>query len=260
MKMKISIRAIALAMTFVFSSSYAQNSNKTFTVKGVSFTMVYVEGGSFIMGDTSGNPNELLNMNKPPHRVTVSSFMIGKTEVTQALWKAVMGNNPSSTKGNSHPVEYVSWNDCQKFITKLNKLTGQHFRLPTEAEWEFASRGGVKSRGYKYSGSNNIDKVAWYGNNSYLKTQPVATKTPNELGIHDMSGNVSEWCQNWTYSYKTFPLTNPQGPSGTPTYNAFRAYRGGDISFKDGYHCKVYERGFGAPDYSTLFIGFRLAM
>ena len=165
-----------------------------FMVNGVSFEMVRVEGGTFHMGATSEQKDEAWDREKPVHSVTLSSYYIGKTEVTQALWQAVMGSNPSNFKGSNLPVECVCWNDCQEFIQKLNSLTGRNFRLPTEAEWEFACRGGNNSRGYKYSGSNNLGSVAWYDDNSGGQTHPVATKAPNELGIYDMSGNVWEWC------------------------------------------------------------------
>lgn len=160
-----------------------------FTVRGVSFEMVRVEGGTFRMGATSEQGSDVWDNEKPVHSVTLSGYYIGKTEVTQALWKAVMGINPSRFKGDYLPVENVSWDDCQEFIRKLNSMTGQNFRLPTEAEWEFACRGGNNSRGYKYSGSNNLGSVAWYDGNSGNKTHPVGTKAPNELGIYEMCGS-----------------------------------------------------------------------
>ena len=184
---------------------------KTFYANGVSFEMVEVRGGTFRMG---GIPEQGSNDcdDKPVHSVTLSSFYIGKTEVTQALWKAVMGSNPSEFTGDELPVEWVSWNDCQEFVRELNALTGLNFRLPTEAEWEFACRGGNNSRGYKFSGSNYIDNVAWYEDNSGSKTHPVATKLPNELGIYDMSGNVWEWCNDWYGGYTSGAQYNPKGP------------------------------------------------
>ena len=150
---------------------------------------------------------------RPVHSVTLSSYSIGETEVTQALWTAVMGSNPSNFKGNNLPVEKVSWNDCQTFIRKLNDLTGENFRLPTEAEWEFAARGGNRSRGYKYSGSDNLGDVAWYTDNSGDKTHAVKSKSPNELGIYDMSGNVWERCSDIFGDYHDSPQTNPKGHS-----------------------------------------------
>ena len=155
--------------------------------------MVYVQGGTFMMGATSEQGSDAYDNEKPAHQVTLSSFSIGRYEVTQEEWQAVMGSNPSWFKGPKRPVENVSWDDCQAFIKKLNEMTGKQFRLPTEAEWEFASRGGIKSQGYKYSGSNNLNSVAWYADNSGNTTHDVGQESPNELGIYDMSGNVWEW-------------------------------------------------------------------
>ena len=219
------------------------------TVNGVQFTMIKVEGGTFQMGSTSGDSDE-----RPVHQVTLTNdYYIGETEVTQELWTAVMGSNPSRFKSsNQLPVEKVSWNDCQRFITKLNALTGRTFRLPTEAEWEFAARGGNASEGYTYSGSNNEGDVAWYGSNSNDETHVVATKAPNELGIYDMSGNVWEWCQDWYGSYSSEAQTNPTGP----TSGSNRVIRGGSWDFS----CRVaYRRGdfaWGAGD----DLGLRLAL
>ena len=187
---------------------------RTFTVNGVTFEMIPVEGGTFRMGATTSTDSDAGSDESPIHSVILSNYSIGKYEVTQALWQAVMGSNPSNFKGDNLPVEQVSWHDCQTFISKLNQLTGQHFRLPTEAEWEYAARGGNRSQGYKYSGSNTIGDVAWYNSNSNSKTHAVGTKKPNELGIYDMSGNVGEWCSDWYKGkYDTNAQTNPQGPS-----------------------------------------------
>ena len=216
--------------------------------------MVYVEGGTFTMGATS-EQKKPDDDEKPTHRVSLSSFYIGKYEVTQALWKAVMGSNPSRFEGDNLPVERVSWNDCQTFLRKLNAMTGKNFRLPTEAEWEFSARGGNLSRGYQYSGSKKIDDVAWYRNNSGSKTHNVGTKAPNELGIYDMSGNVWEWCQDWKGSYIGSAQTNPKGPSS----GSYRVDRGGSW-FNFAWSCRVACRYCHTPDYRYFDLGFRLAL
>lgn len=228
----------------------------TIWVNGVAFDMVYVEGGTFTMGATSEQGSEAENDEKPAHRVTVSDFYIGKYEVTQAQWKAVMGSNPSNWKGNDLPVEQVSWNDIQEFLRKLNaQTTGYRFRLPTEAEWEYAARGGNKSRGYKYSGGNDIGSVAWYYGNSGSKTHPVEQKTPNELGLYDMSGNVWEWCQDWYGPYDSSSQTDPTGPST----GSYRVLRGGswDIYARD---CRVAIRAGYSPVSRINDCGLRLVV
>ena len=189
--------------------------------------------------------------------MTLSSYSIGKTEVTQALWQAVMGSNPSYFKGSNLPVENVSWDDCQEFITKLNALTGKTFRLPTEAEWEFAARGGNKSQGFTYSGSNTVDDVAWYFDTSSSTTHPVATKAPNELGIYDMSGSVYEWCNDWYSSsyYTSESQTNPTGPDS----GSNRVWRGGSWA-GDARACRVSNRSSKDPTYRGYWLGLRLAL
>ena len=230
--------------------------NQTFNVNGVSFTMIAVEGGTFKMGATSEQGSDAESEESPVHDVTLSSYYIGETEVAQELWEAVMGSNPSYHSGYpQRPVELVSWNDCQEFITKLNQLTGKNFRLPTEAEWEYAARGGNKSKGYKYSGSNTIDNVAWYYDNSSLQTHDVKTKQANELGIYDMSGNVYEWCQDWYGSYSSGSQTNPTGP----TSGSCRVLRGGSWRNSAGY-CRVSYRNYYNPDISGDSDGFRLVL
>ncbi len=219
--------------------------------------MVFVEGGTFTMGATEEQGSDAYDSEKPAHRVTLSDFYIGKYEVTQAQWEAIMGSNPSSFKGSYHlPVEYVSWNDIQKFITKLNQKTGRKYRLPTEAEWEYAARGGAKSKGYKYSGSNDIGAVAWYGSNSGNKTHPVGKMQPNELGIYDMSGNVGEWCQDWFSDsyYSNGAQTNHTGPSR----GSHRVIRGGDW-FSSNSQCRVSSRRYNTSSNGNYFNGFRLA-
>ena len=216
--------------------------------------MVYVEGGTFTMGATSEQGSEAESDEKPAHQVTLSSFSIGKYEVTQEEWEAVMGSNPSSFKGMKLPVEQVSWNDCQDFIRKLNQLTGKHFRLPTEAEWEYAARGGSKSRGYKYAGGNDIGSVAWYYGYSGSKTHEVGQKQPNELGLYDMSGNVHEWCQDWYGSYSGTSQTNPTGSSS----GSIRVIRGGSWFF-NARNCRVSNRNDYSPDSRDGNLGLRLA-
>ena len=238
------------------SQPQPQQEYMSVTVKGISFKMVAVDGGSFMMGankdDSEADSNE-----KPRHGVVVSDFYIGATEVTQELWYAVMKNNPSYFKGKKNPVENVSWDDCQKFIAELNRLTGKKFRLPTEAEWEYAARGGKLSRNYKYSGSNNINDVAWYNDNSSKRTQPVGLKLPNELGIYDMSGNVWEWCSDWYDSgyYSKTQLKNPMGAtSGTK-----RVDRGGSWNGNERF-CRISFRYGNAPEECYGVCGLRLVM
>ena len=228
---------------------------RTITVNGVSFDMVSVAGGTFTMGATSEQGSDAFDNEKPTHKVTLSDYMIARIEVTQELWQAVMGSNPSYFKGNNLPVERVSWDDCQEFIKKLNSLTGLNFRLPTEAEWEYAARGGNKSKGYKYSGSNDIGSVAWYDGNSSSKTHTVATKSPNELGIYDMTGNVWEWCSDWYGSYNSGSQTNPKGPSS----GSYRVLRGGSWRYNAG-SCRVSNHNYGYPGGGNIFIGLRLAL
>ena len=228
---------------------------KTYTVNGVSFTMKYVEGGTFQMGATPEQGNDAYNDEKTVHSVTVSDFCMGETEVTQALWVAVMGSNPSSFKGDNLPVESVSWDDCQEFIRKLNVLTGKKFRMPTEAEWEYAARGGNRSNGYKYSGSNSISDVAWYGSGKD-NTHPVKTKKANELGLYDMTGNVCEWCSDWYGSYNSSAQTNPTGPSS----GSKRVSRGGSWNNAYARSCRTSSRFYGNPDRRISYGGFRLVV
>ena len=228
---------------------------KTYYANGVAFQMVEVRGGTFTMGATSEQGSDAESDEKPAHNVTLRDYYIGKTEVTQALWEAVMGNNPSWFKGENQPVEMISWNDCKEFISKLNSLTGKRFRMPTEAEWEYAARGGSKSRGYKYSGSNTLDDVAWYSGISDYETHEVGTKSPNELGLYDMSGNVWEWCSDWYGDYSSSAQTNPKGPdSGT-----YRVYRGGSWD-GDARDCRCSGRHDYGPDYRGSYLGLRLCL
>ena len=230
--------------------------NITIPVKdGISIDMVRVEAGTFTMGATP-EMEDPFDWEKPTHQVTLTSdYYIGKYEVTQALWQAVMGNNPSNFKGDNLPVECVSWNDCQDFISKLNSITGKVFRLPTEAEWEFAARGGKNSRGYQYSGSNNLADVAWYKDNSGSKTHAVGSKQANELGIYDMAGNVCEWCQDWYGSYSSSSQVNPTGANGGST----RVRRGGSWYFI-ARGCRSSCHSDNSPGYRGNCLGLRLVL
>lgn len=231
-----------------------QTSDETlsFTVGNVSFKMIRIEHGTFMMGATPEMEEHYYD-EEPVHEVTISKdYYIGETQVTQELWQAVMGNNPSYFKGNNNPVENISCFDCWKFIWKLNELTGKHFRLPTEAEWEYAARGGNKSLHTQYSGSDDIDSVAWYDGKTHL----VAKKSPNELGLYDMSGNVWEWC-NDCYGddyYAKSPAVDPQGPLA-----GFRVLRGGGCG-DDPWFCRSSHRYWNCPDDGDHDCGFRLAL
>jgi len=268
----------------------------------VKIDMIFVKGGTFTMGCVDGEePCYGLFGEIPAHKVTLNDFYIGKYPVTQKQWRDVMGSDineylnkyvaeyqwkpPLIGEGDDYPMYYVSWNDAQEFIKKLNSMTGKKYRLPTEAEWEYAARGGVKSKGYKYAGSNNYDEVAWYKLNCGDKileedlsgravfyspqpvrdeeeennnngTRPVGTKKPNELGIYDMSGNVSEWVWDWYGEYSSAPQINPKGPSG----GVKRVIRGGSWQLL---RTKVYDRSTYWPDIYTpdmAGIGFRVVM
>lgn len=236
-------------------SSQQTSKDLEFTVNGVSFKMIHVEGGTFQMGATPEQGSDTYDREKPVHSVTLSSYHIGETPVTQALWKAVMGDNPSWYKGDNLPVGNVSWEDCQEFIQKMNRLTGKIFRLTTEAEWEYAARGGKHLSPYKYAGSNSIDDVAWYNHNSGYETHSVKTKKPNALGIYDMSGNVYEWCQDWYGAYSGSAQTDPKGPASS----LHRVVRGGSWGFMAN-ACRVSSRLGFSPDHSGGDSGFRLAL
>ena len=227
----------------------------SFTIDGVTFNMVPVAGGTFTMGFTGENPDTDEENALPPHQVTLSSYSIGETEVTQALWKAVMGSNPSYYDGDmNRPVESVSWDDCQQFITQLNQMTGMTFRLPTEAEWEFAARGGNLSHGYMYAGSDTPGNVAWC-NSSVSTTQPVGQKVPNELGLYDMSGNVWEWCNDYSGLYSADAQTNPTGPVSGQN----RICRGGAF-FNPKSNSRVWYRTEASASQTANGLGFRLAL
>ena len=233
------------------------------TVNGVTFTMVRVEGGTFMMGVTAEQKGAW-DEEKSAQRVTLSDYYIGQTEVTQALWEAVMGETPTSDGyqwerkyglGDNYPAYNISYNDVLSFISKLNSLTGRTFRMPTEAEWEYAARGGNKSKGYLYSGGDTLDNVGWYWDNSDGTTHPVAQKSANELGLYDMSGNVWEWCSDWAGAYSSSPQTNPIGPST----GCFRVLRGGGWE-SDAAYCRVAFRDCISPSDCYRDSGVRLAL
>ena len=242
---------------YASSSSVSSGGNEiSIPVKnGITIDMVKVEAGTFMMGATSEMQNPW-DDEKPVREVILTNdYYIGKYEVTQSLWQAVMGTNPSYFKGDNLPVEQVSWDNCLEFISKLNSLTGRKFRLPTEAEWEYAARGGKKSRGYQYSGSFNISDVAWYNGNSGNKIHPIGMKQANELGVYDMSGNVNEWCQDWYGSYVSSSQTNPLGANS----GSFRVCRGGSWYFGT-VNCRSSFRSRGNPDTRSRYLGFRLVL
>ena len=237
-----------------------------FTVNGVTFQMVAMDGGTFSMGvDSTLVVEGFANLDEmPAHEVTLSPYSIGQTEVTQELWEAVMGENPSSFTGDlQRPVDQVSWEDCQEFIARLNELTGENFRLPTEAEWEFAARGGIDGDSTLYAGSDSINEVAWYFDNSYAMgnesedygTHAVGTKLANALGLFDMSGNVSEWCADWYGAYTEEAQTDPAGPET----GLRRVIRGGGWFSFDGDN-RVTARNYEAPHRRSSSLGFRLAL
>lgn len=222
---------------------------------GINIEMIKVEAGTFMMGATK-EVREPYKIELPAHEVLLTEdYYIGKYEVTQALWNVVMDSKYSTNDGDLLPKNYVSWNDCQEFIEKLNKITGLKFRLPTEAEWEYAARGGKKSKRYLYSGSNNVLDVAWYDGNSSNKRHPVGTKQANELGIFDMGGNVSEWCQDLWGQYQNDSQINPLGSSAGTKH----VLRGGNYFF-DIRICYLSYRMFAESNYKDAFGGFRLAL
>ena len=222
---------------------------------GLSFKMIEVEGGTFMMGGSDG---EELSREKPVHEVSLKTFFMGEFPVTQVLWEKVMGNNPAYFKGDNRPIEEVSWIDSQDFLKKLNKLTRRKYRLPTEAEWEFAARGGIYSEEYIYSGSDRLAEVGWYGENSNNETHPVGEKLANELGFYDMSGNVWEWVEdNWHDNYHGAPIDGSSWLSSSK--EASHVYRGG-CWFTSTRTCRVSFRRDRSPDYRVNILGFRLAL
>ena len=230
-------------------------------IQAIEAKMIKVEGGSFNMGCTNEKDSDCYYWEKPAHTIKVGSFYIGKFPVTQKEWEAVVGNKPWFSKDCAEcPVENVSWFDAQVFINMLNQLTGKYYRLPTEAEWEFAAKGGNKSKGYKYAGSDNAATVAWYDKNSGKLTHPVGQKQPNELGLYDMSGNVWQWCADWFDDkyYSSSPTDNPTGPANGPGRDFYRTCRGGSW-WSEMNNARVTNRDRYPPDARDDDVGLRLA-
>ena len=269
------LMSVALIMSAINSFGQTTGKNLSFTVNGVSFEMLFVEGITFIMGCTSEQGNDCYHNEKPTHSVTLTDYYMGKYQVTQKLWQAVMGTGirgqrdlghtswPLYGEGDDYPMYYINYNECEEFCAKLNKLLsdklpeGYKFRLPTEAQWEYAARGGKKSKGYKYSGSDYIGEVAWYNSNSGGRTHEVGMKDKNELGIYDMSGNVWEWCQDWYDAsyYSNSSSTNPKGPSS----GSDRVLRGGSWrGIAQG--CSVSFRSNAGPNRRFHNSGVRLVL
>jgi len=256
---KIDAREIKPAV--IESAVYADAAKPVSRADGADFRdgkigadMVFVKGGSFVMGCTP-EQESCWDSEKPAHRVTLGSYYIGKYPVTQKQWQSVMGTNPSDTKGDALPVHNVSWDEVQEFIAKIKKATGRKYRLPTEAEWEYAARGGVNSKGYKFAGSNDVSEVAWYEKNC-SDVQRAGAKKPNELGLHDMSGNVCEWVNDYFGDYGSASQTDPPGPQS----GSMRALRGGP-HFKGTTYMRIAIRNGAMPDGEQNGAnGFRLAM
>lgn len=257
-----------IILCLTFSSNLFAQHTVIETVNKVKFEMVFVEGGSFEMGSNEGEKGE-----KPVHQVSLNSFLIGKYEVTQELWVAVMEVNPSKFKGKNLPVENVSWKEAQKFIKKLNRMTAKKYRLPIEAEWEYAAKGGQKSQNYTYAGTNTEDKLYQYANfcdtnctydwidksqnDGYQHTAAVGSFLPNDLGIYDMSGNVWEWCQdNWHEDYQNAPST---GIAWKAKSNSARVHRGGGW-YDEAKGCRLSHRGLNYSKNSSFILGFRLVV
>ncbi len=251
----VAISRTAMLVVLLAGATVVQAQDRHYTVNGVKFTMKHVKGGNFMMGATDNDAMAEAD-EKPAHSVSVVDYYIGETEVTQELWKAVMGNNPAKFKGENYPIENVSYNDCRRFVEKLSQLTGRRFRLPTEAEWEYAARGGQRSKGYRYAGANDTTSVAWlYTDSLWVRHMPVAAKRPNELGLYDMSGSVWEWCNT---AYEPY-----QGARGN-WFNRlirkrFKVVRGGGFRGFARY-ARVTNRYAVAAWRNDYTVGLRLAM
>jgi len=239
----------------------------TETAFGLNMRMIYVEGGTFTMGCTSEQGGDCYSNESPNRRTTVSSFYMGMLEVTQSQWEKVMGTSvyqqrnkanpelPMCGTGADYPMYFVSWEEAKEFCRRLSQQTGKTYRLPTEAEWEYAARGGKKAEGTKYSGSNYLGSVAWYGENSNSWTHPCGTKQANALGIYDMSGNVDEWCEDWYGSYLSYDTNNPKGAST----GQYRVLRGGNW-YDFAASCRVTSRGSSTPGSRNYYNGIRVVL
>ena len=250
----LTIIATILLPIYIYAQNIANEISNS-VIQNLIDNMIHIEGGTFLMGGTAEQGSEPSDFEHPIHEVTLSSFSIGKYEVTQEEWEAIMGANPSRYSGARHPVEQVSYRDCYRFIRKLNKLTGLKFRLPTEAEWEFAARGGNQSNRYKYAGGNDITKVAWMSEDSSDGTHDVGLKEPNELGLFDMSGNVWEWCSDMFGGYSEATQTNPKGAGRS----SFYVFRGGSWA-NESWYCRVSVRYGNLPRIRSVNLGLRLAL
>jgi formylglycine-generating enzyme required for sulfatase activity len=251
----VTISRTAMLVVLLAGATVVQAQDRHYTVNGVKFTMKHVKGGTFMMGATDNDAMAEAD-EKPAHSVSVVDYYIGETEVTQELWKAVMGNNPAKFKGENYPIENVSFNDCVRFVEKLSQLTGRRFRLPTEAEWEYAARGGQRSKGYRYAGANDTTSVAWlYTDSLWVRHMPVAAKCPNELGLYDMSGSVWEWCDTM---YEPYQSTKSNWFTRL-IRKRFKVVRGGGFR---GYarYARMTNRYAVAAWRNDFTVGLRLAM
>ena len=262
----VGLVALMLSCAGVLSAQTQGTGNRVFTVNHIPLKMVFVKGGDMQLGCTSDRDDSCRAREVPAHTVSLADFYIGETEVTQEQWMAVMGrdNNPSYWKGNLLPVERVSWADCQRFVIRLNKYLanelpeGYRFALPSEAQWEYAARGGLKSAGTRYAGDNNLQQVSWYYGNSNERTHDVRIKTANELGVFDMSGNVWEWCDDWFNESFYSENTNWKDPKNEQESN-YRVQRGGSWNYAAPYHrCANRDRGSVHSRYEDC--GFRVAL
>ncbi len=257
---KCANKFLIINFSFLIFSLSARAQDSVLRVKvtdDVWVEMVRVEGGTFTMGSNATPKGVRLTyaLAGPEHNVTVDGYWIGRYEVTQDLWEAVMGSNPSKFKGEGMPVECVSWEDAQRFCMMLSQLTGKHFRLPTEAEWEFAARGRTRTTAFPGCERGELGEFCWYCVNGEGHTHAVGQLKPNVLGLYDMGGNVAEWCQDWVEEYSKEAQTNPRGPKTGEN----RVLRGGHYGSTSA-ACTVYDRGWYLPTGRYEFYGLRLVM